>query len=99
MDIASLENFHQKQIKVGATTGALGDSVSVTCEKNKITVTSDSTFSNVLICVEFNCRDGSSTERKYSKNHEICMVGSAVWNYYYYCSGLFCLLVERLELF
>ncbi|KAL6196221.1 hypothetical protein ACLB2K_031836 [Fragaria x ananassa] len=59
MDIASLEKFLQKQIKVGTTTDALGDFVFVTCEKNKITVTSDSTFSNVPICVEFNSRSSN----------------------------------------
>ena len=45
MDIASLEKFLQERIKVGGKAGALGDSVTVTREKNKITVTSDSTFS------------------------------------------------------
>ncbi|KAL6201697.1 hypothetical protein ACLB2K_025409 [Fragaria x ananassa] len=56
MDIASLEKFLQKRIKVSAMAGALSDSVSVTREKNKITVTSDSTFSNVPIYVECNSR-------------------------------------------
>jgi large subunit ribosomal protein L22e len=41
MDIASLEKFLQERIKVGP----LGESVTVTREKNKIFVTSDSTFS------------------------------------------------------
>ena len=45
MDIASLEKFLQERIKVGGKAGALGDSVTVTREKNKITVTSESTFS------------------------------------------------------
>lgn len=45
MDIASLEKFLQERIKVGGKAGALGDSVTVTREKSKITVTSDSTFS------------------------------------------------------
>ena len=45
MDIASLEKFLQERIKVGGKAGALGDSVSVTRAKSKITVTSDSTFS------------------------------------------------------
>ena len=45
MDIASLEKFLQERIKVGGKAGALGDSVTVTREKSKITVTSDSNFS------------------------------------------------------
>lgn len=45
MDIASLEKFLQERIKVGGKAGALGDSVTVTREKNKITVTTESTFS------------------------------------------------------
>lgn len=45
MDIASLEKFLQERIKVGGKAGALGDSVTVTREKNKITVNSDSNFS------------------------------------------------------
>ncbi|VFQ78605.1 unnamed protein product [Cuscuta campestris] len=45
MDIASLEKFLQERIKVGGKAGALGDSVTVTREKTKITVTSDSNFS------------------------------------------------------
>jgi len=45
MDIASLEKFLQERIKVGGKAGALGESVTVTREKNKISVTSDSTFS------------------------------------------------------
>ncbi|KAG5626063.1 hypothetical protein AABB24_001846 [Solanum stoloniferum] len=45
MEIASLEKFLQERIKVGGKAGALGDSVTVTRDKTKITVTSDSTFS------------------------------------------------------
>jgi large subunit ribosomal protein L22e len=45
MDIASLEKFLQERIKVGGKAGALGDTVTVTREKSKITVTSDSNFS------------------------------------------------------
>ncbi|GAB2266667.1 60S ribosomal protein L22B [Dionaea muscipula] len=41
MDIASLEKFLQERIKVGGKPGALGDSVTVARDKNKITVTSD----------------------------------------------------------
>ncbi|KAF5199135.1 60S ribosomal protein L22, partial [Thalictrum thalictroides] len=43
MDIASLEKFLQERIKVGGKAGALGDSVTISREKNKITVTSDNT--------------------------------------------------------
>ena len=49
MDIASLEKFLQERIKVGGKAGALGDSVTVTREKSKITVTSDSNFSKRYI--------------------------------------------------
>ncbi|XP_016452754.1 large ribosomal subunit protein eL22y-like [Nicotiana tabacum] len=45
MDIASLEKFLQERIKVGGKVGALGDIVTVTRDKTKITVTSESTFS------------------------------------------------------
>ncbi|CAI9786161.1 unnamed protein product [Fraxinus pennsylvanica] len=43
MDIASLEKFLQERIKVGGKPGALGDSVTVTREKNKISVTANET--------------------------------------------------------
>ncbi|CAL5357654.1 unnamed protein product [Camellia sinensis] len=45
MEIASLEKFLQERIKVGGKAGALGDSVTVTREKSKITVTSTDNFS------------------------------------------------------
>ncbi|XP_047317498.1 60S ribosomal protein L22-3 [Impatiens glandulifera] len=45
MEIASLEKFLQERIKVGGKAGALGDTVSISREKNKITVTSDANFS------------------------------------------------------
>ncbi|GAA0146613.1 ribosomal protein [Lithospermum erythrorhizon] len=45
MDIASLEKFLQERIKVGGKPGALGDAVTVTRDKSKITVTGDATFS------------------------------------------------------
>ena len=45
MDIASLEKFLQERIKVGGKAGNLGDSVTITRDKNKIIVTSDSSFS------------------------------------------------------
>ncbi|KAK4406690.1 60S ribosomal protein L22-2 [Sesamum angolense] len=43
MDIASLEKFLQERIKVGGKPGALGDSVTVTREKTKISVTANDT--------------------------------------------------------
>ncbi|VVA89760.1 unnamed protein product [Arabis nemorensis] len=45
MEIATLEKFLQERIKVGGKTGALGNSVSITRDKGKITVNADSTFS------------------------------------------------------
>ncbi|KAJ0099185.1 hypothetical protein Patl1_20091 [Pistacia atlantica] len=45
MDTASLEKFLQERIKVDGKAGALGDSVTVTHEKTKITVISDTNFS------------------------------------------------------
>lgn len=47
MDIASLEKFLQERIKVGGKPGALGDFVTVTRDKTKISVTANdaSTFS------------------------------------------------------
>lgn len=45
MEIASLEKFLQERIKVGGKAGALGDSVTITRDKNKITVTADADFS------------------------------------------------------
>lgn len=53
MDIASLEKFLQERIKVGGKAGALGDSVTVTREKNKISVTSDSNFSKRYLWFDF----------------------------------------------
>jgi hypothetical protein len=51
MDIASLEKFLQERIKVGGKPGALGDAVTVSREKSKITVTSDSNFSKRLFSI------------------------------------------------
>jgi large subunit ribosomal protein L22e len=46
MEIASLEKFLQERIKVaGGKAGSLGDSVTVSREKTKVTVTSDGPFS------------------------------------------------------
>ncbi|CAA3010977.1 60S ribosomal L22-2 [Olea europaea subsp. europaea] len=43
MDIASLEKFLQERIKVGGKPGALGDSVTVTRDKSKITLVANET--------------------------------------------------------
>eukprot|EP01018_Ginkgo_biloba_P012751 Gb_08874 [translate_table: standard] len=45
MDIASFEKFLQDRIKVGGKTGVLGDVVTISRDKNKISVTSESAFS------------------------------------------------------
>ncbi|KAL0884333.1 hypothetical protein Bca101_008314 [Brassica carinata] len=46
MEIATLEKYLQERIKVGGKPGALGDSVCITKDKGKITVTAaDSNFS------------------------------------------------------
>lgn len=55
MEIASLEKFLQERIKVGGKTGALGDSVTVVRDKNKITVNAESAFSK-RYCLSFTSR-------------------------------------------
>jgi large subunit ribosomal protein L22e len=46
MEVASLEKFLQERIKVaGGKAGNLGDSVTISREKTKVTVTSDGPFS------------------------------------------------------
>jgi large subunit ribosomal protein L22e len=45
MDIASFEKFLQDRIKVAGKAGVLGDTVAITREKNKISVTSENAFS------------------------------------------------------
>lgn len=45
MEIATFEKFLQERIKVGGKPGALGNSVSITRDDGKITVTADSNFS------------------------------------------------------
>ena len=45
MEIASLEKFFQERIKVGGKAGNLEDSVTISREKNKISVTADNNFS------------------------------------------------------
>ncbi|KAJ1383450.1 Ribosomal protein L22e [Sesbania bispinosa] len=62
MDIASLEKFLQERIKVGGKAGALGDTVSVTREKTKIIVTSDSNFSKRYL---------KYLTKKYLKKHNV----------------------------
>lgn len=62
MDIASLEKFLQERIKVGGKAGALGDTVTVTRDKTKITVTSDSNFSKRYL---------KYLTKKYLKKHNV----------------------------
>lgn len=62
MDIASLEKFLQERIKVGGKPGALGDSVTVTRDKSKITVTCDSSFSKRYL---------KYLTKKYLKKHNV----------------------------
>ena len=58
MDIASLEKFLQERIKVaGGKPGALGDSITVSREKNKISVTSEGPFSKRYNLYEFFAND------------------------------------------
>ncbi|XP_010428897.1 PREDICTED: 60S ribosomal protein L22-2-like isoform X1 [Camelina sativa] len=62
MEIASLEKFLQERIKVGGKAGALGDSVTITREKSKITVTSDGQFSKRYL---------KYLTKKYLKKHNV----------------------------
>ncbi|KAF3537018.1 hypothetical protein F2Q69_00024904 [Brassica cretica] len=62
MEIASFEKFLQEGIKVGDKAGALGDSVSITRDKSKITVTSDGQFSNRYL---------KYLTKKYLKKHNV----------------------------
>ncbi|CAH2044521.1 unnamed protein product, partial [Thlaspi arvense] len=62
MEIASLEKFLQERIKVGGKAGALGDSVSITREKSKITVTSSGQFSKRYL---------KYLTKKYLKKHNV----------------------------
>lgn len=45
MDIASFEKFLNDRIKVDGKAGVLGNAISISREKNKISVTSESSFS------------------------------------------------------
>ncbi|XP_064999162.1 large ribosomal subunit protein eL22z-like [Musa acuminata AAA Group] len=63
MDIASLEKFLQERIKVaGGKAGALGDAVTVTRDKSKITVTSEGPFSKRYL---------KYLTKKYLKKHNV----------------------------
>ncbi|CAL0308557.1 unnamed protein product [Lupinus luteus] len=62
MDIASLEKFLQERIKVGSKAGALGDIVTVTRHKSKITVTSHDNFSKRYL---------KYLTKKYLKKHNV----------------------------
>ncbi|KAI4363863.1 hypothetical protein MLD38_020029 [Melastoma candidum] len=62
MEIASFEKFLQEKIKVDGKAGALGDTVTVTREKTKIIVTSDSNFSKRYL---------KYLTKKYLKKHNV----------------------------
>ncbi|GMI69438.1 hypothetical protein like AT3G05560 [Hibiscus trionum] len=62
MDIASLEKFLQERIKVGGKAGALGDSVTITRHKSRISVVSDSDFSKRYL---------KYLTKKYLKKHNV----------------------------
>jgi large subunit ribosomal protein L22e len=51
MDIASFEKFLHDRIKVDGKAGVLGSAVSISREKNKISVTSESAFSKRCVFV------------------------------------------------
>ncbi|PIA64357.1 hypothetical protein AQUCO_00100084v1 [Aquilegia coerulea] len=63
MDIASLEKYLQERIKVGGKAGALGDAVTISREKNKITVSTDHTT--------FSKRYLKYLTKKYLKKHNV----------------------------
>ncbi|VAH26549.1 unnamed protein product [Triticum turgidum subsp. durum] len=73
MEIASLEKFLQERIKVaGGKAGNLGDSVTVTRDKSKVTVTSDGAFSKSLIASFFDLlRYLKYLTKKYLKKHNV----------------------------
>ncbi|XP_042478797.1 60S ribosomal protein L22-3-like [Macadamia integrifolia] len=62
MEIASLEKFLQDGIKVGGKAGALGDSITITRDKTKITVTSNGPFSKRYL---------KYLTKKYLKKHNV----------------------------
>eukprot|EP00246_Nothoceros_aenigmaticus_P003372 TRINITY_DN144_c0_g2_i1.p2 TRINITY_DN144_c0_g2~~TRINITY_DN144_c0_g2_i1.p2 ORF type:complete len:131 (+),score=36.85 TRINITY_DN144_c0_g2_i1:54-446(+) len=62
MDIASFEKFLLERIKVGGKAGVLGESVTVTREKNKISVTAEAAFSKRYL---------KYLTKKYLKKHNV----------------------------
>ncbi|XP_068652090.1 large ribosomal subunit protein eL22y-like [Aristolochia californica] len=62
MDIASLEKFLQERIKVGGKAGALGDAITITRDKSKITVVSDNPLSKRYL---------KYLTKKYLKKHNV----------------------------
>ncbi|KAG0569633.1 hypothetical protein M758_6G100000 [Ceratodon purpureus] len=62
MDIASFEKFLHDRIKVDGKAGVLGSAVSISREKNKISVTSESSFSKRYL---------KYLTKKYLKKHNV----------------------------
>ncbi|XP_077211288.1 large ribosomal subunit protein eL22y-like [Tasmannia lanceolata] len=62
MDIASLEKFLQERIKVGGKAGALGDSITISRTKDKISVTSENPISKRYL---------KYLTKKYLKKHNV----------------------------
>lgn len=62
MDIASFEQFLTERIKVGGKAGALGDAVSVSSDKNSVTVSSESAMSKRYL---------KYLTKKYLKKHNV----------------------------
>ncbi|XP_039029181.1 60S ribosomal protein L22-2-like [Hibiscus syriacus] len=62
MVITSLEKFLQERIKVGCKAGALGETVTITRDKSKVTVTSDGDFSKRYL---------KYLTKKYLKKHNV----------------------------
>ncbi|XP_024387983.1 large ribosomal subunit protein eL22y [Physcomitrium patens] len=62
MDIASFEKFLNDRIKVDGKAGVLGNAISISREKNKISVTSESSFSKRYL---------KYLTKKYLKKHNV----------------------------
>ncbi|BBN07326.1 large subunit ribosomal protein L22e [Marchantia polymorpha subsp. ruderalis] len=62
MDIASFEKFLHDRIKVGGKAGVLGDAVTITREKNKVSVTAEIAFSKRYL---------KYLTKKYLKQHNV----------------------------
>ncbi|XP_031496502.1 60S ribosomal protein L22-2-like [Nymphaea colorata] len=62
MDITSFEKFLQDRIKIGGKTGVLGDTITITREKNKINVTAETAFSKRYL---------KYLTKKYLKKHNV----------------------------